>query len=108
MLEKPDYDRMFEIENELRTKHDLSDEVLKLLFDYGSLKEKIGRYKGNLFPDERKPIDANYVIDRLECIIGIAECMTTGNIAHMRPNIINIAKNLISKIKESVKFVNNV
>jgi uncharacterized protein YmfQ (DUF2313 family) len=99
-MEKPDYDRMFEIENELCTKHDLSDEVLKLIFDYSSLKEKEGRYKGNMFPDERKPIDANYVIDRLECIIGIAECTTTGNLAHQRPNIICVAKNLISKIKE--------
>ena len=100
MLEKPDYDRMFEIENELCTKHDLSDEELKLIFDYGSLKKNIGRYNGNMFPDERKPIDANYVIDRLECIIDIAECTTTGNLAHQRPSIICVAKNLIEKIKE--------
>lgn len=52
MLEKLDYDRMFEIENELCTKHDLSDEEHKLIFDYGSLKEKIGRYNRNMFPEK--------------------------------------------------------
>lgn len=104
MLQVPDYDKISEIESKLCSDElNLSDDVLKLIFDLEKLKEVEGRYYGNMFPEERKPVDANYVIDRLECIIGIAECMTTGNIAHQRPNIICQAQNLINKIKQDIK-----
>ena len=66
------------------------------------IKEKEGRYYGNMYPEERKPIDAAYVAVRLECIISVAERLTTGNIAHHRPEIICLASNLLHKITEDV------
>ena len=100
MLEVPDYNRIAALENELCEKFNLSDDALKIVFDLMSLKEKEGRYLGNLFPEERKPVDANYVIDRLECIISTAERLTSGNVSHCRPEIICLAQNLLNKLKE--------
>ena len=100
MIEAPDYDRISEIESKLCSEElGLSDDVLKLVFDLESLKEKEGRYYGNLYPEERKPVDKNYVIDRLECIVSSAERLTSGNVAHQRPEILCIANQLINKLK---------
>lgn len=65
-------------------------------------KEEIYKMADTLYPEERKPIDAAYVTDRLECIISVAERLTTGNIAHHRPEIICLASNLLHKITEDV------
>lgn len=102
MIETPDYDRISALELELFEKYNLSDDALKCVFDLMSLKEKEGRYYGNMYPEERKPIDTAYVADRLECIISVAERLTTGNIAHHRPEIICLASNLLHKITEDV------
>ena len=66
MLEAPDYNKMSELENDLFEKYNLSDDALRCVFDLMSMKEKEGRYYGNICPEERKPVDAQYVIDHLE------------------------------------------
>lgn len=102
MIEVPDYDKISALEVELCEKHNLSDDALRCVFDLMQLKEKEGRYYGNLYPEERKPVDATYVIDKLECIISVAERLTSGNIAHHRPEIICLANSLLKKLKEDV------
>ena len=107
MLEVPDYDKISELEVELCEQHNLSDDALRCVFDLMHLKEKEGRYLGNIFPEERKPVDANYVIDHLECIIQSAERLTSGNVAHQRPEIIHLASSLIKKLKEDYSKPNS-
>ncbi len=61
-----------------------------------SLKEKEGRYLGNMFPEKRKPVDAAYVIDKLDCIIDTAQKLTPGNVAHHRAQTIRNASSEMS------------
>ena len=103
MIEVPDYDKMSELENKLFENYDIPDDALRIVCDLMSLKEKEGRYLGNMFPEERKPVDAAYVIDRLDCIIDTAQKLTPGNVAHHRAEIIGLATNLQERVKEDIQ-----
>ena len=103
MIEVPDYDKMSELENKLFENYDIPDDALRIVCDLMSLKEKEGRYLGNMFPEERKPVDAAYVIDRLDCIIDTAQKLTPGNVAYHRAEIIGLATNLQERVKEDIQ-----
>ena len=53
MIEVPDYDKMSELENKLFENYDIPDDALRIVCDLMFLKEKEGRYLGNMFPEGR-------------------------------------------------------
>ena len=106
MIEVPDYDKMSELESKLFDEYNLSDDAYRIVCDLMTLKEKEGRYWGNLFPEERKPVDAAYVISILDSIIDKTQTLTSGNVSHHRAAILMIATSLKNKIKESINETN--
>ena len=54
MIEVPDYDKMSELESKLIEDYNLPDDAYRIVCDLMTLKEKEGRYWGNLFPEEKE------------------------------------------------------